>query len=212
VLAFTLAGIAAMAVLWCHATWAGSLAIVDVVPGTLMAALAMAALLYWLHGSAGQCMLFLLGAMLSIFVGGIALSNAVFAVRGVVSPATITSYADHADGRTTYSSCRVTLQNGTPVDRPIRCERPRTGQPVTVTVDPAGLASPAFGDRTKGQPVVLGIEGVGLLITVGMIVAATWKGERLRRRGEPSAAEGPNPRYYPRRRSSPEYGSRARTG
>jgi hypothetical protein len=208
VLVFTLVIIAAIAVQWCHATYAGAGAFLDVLPAVVGTVLAMVALLYWLHGSVGQCFLFFFAAMLSAMLGGIALSNAVFAARGVVSPATITDYARYADVRTTYSSCQVTLRNGTRVDRPIRCDKPRIGQQVTVTIDPGGLASPAFGDRTKPYPVVLWIEGTALLLTVGTIAAATWKGERLRLKGQPSDGEAPNPQWYPRRRSSPEYGSR----
>ncbi|MBV9025300.1 MAG: hypothetical protein JO362_16255 [Streptomycetaceae bacterium] len=207
-LAFTLAVVAAIAVQWCHATYAGAAAFLDVIPATVATILAMVMLLYWLHGSVGQCFVFFPAAMLAAMVGGFALSNAIFAARGVVSSATITDYANYTDGRTSYSSCQITLHNGTRVARPIRCDEPRIGQHVTVTIDPDGLASPAFGDRTKPHPVILWIAGTGLAVTVGTVIAATWTGERLRLKGEPSVGEAPNPMWYPRRRSSPEYGSR----
>ncbi len=209
VLTFTLAVIGAIAVQWCHATYAGAFAIVDLVPAVVGVCVAMAAVLYWLHGSFGQIFLFFFAAMLSALVGGVALSDAVFAARGVASPATVTAYEHHTDLRTTYVTCRVTLEDGTRVDRPVRCADPRVGQHVTVTVDPGGLASPALGDRTRRNAAVRWIEGIGLLLTAGSVIAATWAGERLRLKGEPSPAEAPNPQYYPRRRSSPEYGTGA---
>lgn len=209
VLVFTLIGIAAVAVQWSHATYAAAFAVLDLVPVVLIVSIGMVALLYWVHGSLGQLFLFFFAALLSALVGGVALSNAIFAARGVVSSATVTERNEHSDLRTTYNACQVTLADGNRLPRPIRCDSQRIGQRTTVTYDPAGLAAPAFGDRTRPDLALLVTTGVGLLLTTGSIAAATWHGERQRLRGRPSLAETHNPHYYPRRRAGRDRSGRA---
>ncbi len=210
VLAFTLAGLLAVAVQRAHSGSAGAAAFWEVAPAGLVAAVAMVLVLYWLHGSPGQVFLFLFAALLTGVAGGFALSGAVFAARGTVSAATVGTCSAHTDFRAaTWWSCPVTLADGTALAEPIGTESPRSGRHATVTYDPAGLAAPAFGDRTRPDLALLVTTGAGLLLTAGSIAAATWHGERRRLRGRPSLAETHNPHYYPRRRSSPDYGSRA---
>ncbi|CCB75279.1 membrane protein of unknown function [Streptantibioticus cattleyicolor NRRL 8057 = DSM 46488] len=211
VVAATAIGVGACWVQWAHASWTGTWAILDLVPGVLVASAAMTAVLYWLHGSAGQVMLFLAAALTAVFVGGVTLGDAVLAGRGTVARATVTDAEGRTDIRgTSWTDCRLRLPDGTPLALPVRCDRERPGDTVTVTTDPGGLVPPALGDRTHVGPALPGLTGACVVVAVGCAVAATWKGERQRLRGEPSLAERYNPGYYPRRRSSPGYGSRPR--
>jgi hypothetical protein len=194
---------------WAHATYAGSFAVVGVALVVVAASLTMILMLYWLHGSFGQVLTSFLLLLFCMFAGGFAVSGVLFTVRGDVSTGVISGYTHHTSLRTSWEACRVRLDDGALVDREIRCDGPSVGRHVTVTQDPSGLAAPAFGDRTGGSPVLPALAGGALLLVVVCILRATATGERYRLAGVPSPAEGPNPGYYPRRRTSPGYGSHA---
>jgi hypothetical protein len=193
---------------WSHATYAGSFAVFGVALVVLAASVTLLLMLYWLHGSIAQVLAAFLLLLFCMFAGGFALSNALFAAHGEVFRGVITGYTHHTSLRTSWVACRVRLDDGTALDREIRCARPSVGKHVTVTQDPSGVAAPAFGDRTGGTPVLSGIVGGAFALLVVVIVRATVTGERHRLAGTPSDAEGPNPGYYPRRLASPGYGSR----
>jgi hypothetical protein len=199
---------AGVAIGWAHATYAGSFAVVGVAVVVLAASVTLVLALYWLHGSIGQVLSGFLLLLFCMLAGGFAVANAVFAARGEVSHGTVTAFTHHTTLRTSWESCRVRLDDGTFVSRQIRCDGPTVGARVTVTQDPSGLAAPAFGDRTHGSPVLPGVVGAAFLLLTATLVRATATGERSRLAGTPSAAERPNPGYYPRRLASPEYGSR----
>ncbi|MFJ5608614.1 hypothetical protein ACIQCJ_04425 [Streptomyces sp. NPDC093221] len=208
-LLFTVLATVAVAIGWSHATYAGSFAVAGVALIVVTASVTMVLTLYWLHGSIGQVMCGFLLLLFCMFVGGYAVSSALFAARGEVSTGVITEYTNRTTLRTSWESCRVRLDSGAMVDREIRCDRASVGKHVTVTQDPSGIAAPAFGDRTDGSPVLSGFVGGAFLLLVLTIVRATAVGERYRLTGAASPAEGPNPGYYPRRLASPDYGSRA---
>jgi len=205
----TLVATAAVAVGWAHATYAGAFAVAGVAVVVVVASVTLLMTLYWLHGSIGQVLSGFLLLLFCMLAGGFAVSNAVFAARGEVSRGAITAFTPHTTLRTSWESCRVRLDDGAFVSREIRCDGASVGKRVTVTQDPTGLAAPAFGDRTHGSPVLPAVVGGAFLLLVVTIVRATVSGERHRLAGTPSAAEGPNPGYYQRRLTSPEYGSRA---
>lgn len=199
VLVYTLVASAAAALLWSHATYSGPLAFFEMAPPVLLASAGLAGVVYWLHGSMGQSFLYLSAALLAILVGGFAVGNAVFAVRGVASPAVIDGCTQHSDVREQWYECQVMLPDGAELDRSIRSEEDLPeGKRVTVSYDPGGFVAPAFGHR-RPNLVVVDISGGGLALTVLSVVAATWTGERLRTSGRESIAQRPNPRYYPRR-------------
>jgi hypothetical protein len=199
---------AGLSVGWAHATYAGSFAVAGVALVVVAASVTLLLMLYWLHGSIGQVLCGFLLLLFCMFAGGFAVSDALFAARGEVSAGTITGYTHHTSLRTSWVACRVRLDDGAPVGREIRCDRPSVGKHVTVTQDPSGLAAPAFGDRTGGAPVLSWVVGGAFALLVVAVVRAAATGERHRLTGTPSPAEGPNPGYYPRRLASPGYGSR----
>lgn len=199
---------AGVAVGWSHATYAGSFAVVGVAVVVVAASVTMILTLYWLHGSIGQIMVSFLLLLFCMIAGGFALPSALFAARGEVARGVVTQVTPHTTLRTSWEACHVRLDDGTTVDREIRCDGPRLGTHVTVTWDPTGLAAPAFGDRTGGSPVLPSVVGGALALFVITVLRATATGERYRLVGTPSPAERPNPGYYPRRLASPGYGSR----
>ncbi|MEE4545451.1 hypothetical protein V2S66_26215 [Streptomyces sp. V4-01] len=199
---------AGVSVGWAHATYAGSFAVAGVALVVLAASVTLLLMLYWLHGSLGQVFCGFLLLLFCMVAGGFAVSDALFAARGEVSGGVISGATDHTTLRTSWVACRVRLDDGTPVDREIRCDRPSVGKHVTVTQDPSGIAAPAFGDRTAATPALSWVVGGAFALLVVAVVRATVTGERHRLAGTPSLAEGPNPGYYPRRLASPGYGSR----
>ncbi len=198
---FTLAGAVGSAVLWSLSSRTGPLEIASLLPAVLTGAVAMTMLLYWLHGGLGQCLLFMPLYLVAALAGGSVAGDLAFAAHGVAGRGTVSSCVERATVRTRWLECRVRLDDGRTLSRPIRTEpgEHAPGERVTVSYVPDGAVAPVFGDRTHGGVVLPGVAGGALALSLLTVVAGARTGEHLRRRGAPSAAQRPNPSWYPRR-------------